>query len=88
MGRRAKYFFNDSGARASLFISRRYMPNFGTAAVNNEGGYDAAFLCDMLTQTRSANLSDEYEEIPSTVTNVRLYRVYAEQTAVGLHIKR
>ena len=64
------------------------MPNFGTAAVNNEGSYDAAFLRDMLTQTRNGNLSDEYEEIPSRVTNVRMYRVYTEQTEVGLHIKR
>jgi hypothetical protein len=37
------------------------------------GGSDAAFLRDMLTQT------------PSTVTNVRMHRVYTEQTGTGLH---
>jgi hypothetical protein len=88
MGRQANYFFNNSGARASLLISRRFVPNFGTAAINNEGSYDAAFLRDMLTQTRNENLSNEYEETPSGVTNVRAYRVYTEQMGIGLHIKR
>lgn len=88
MGRRADYFFNNSAARATLLISRRLVPDFGSAAVANEGSYDAVFLRDMLAQTRGGNLSNEYEEIPPGVTNARLYRVYAEQTVVGLHIKR
>src|SRR5262245_23376339 len=88
MGRRDKYFFNDSGARASLLISRCYAPKFGTSAVKNEGGSDAAFLRDMLAQTRNVNLSDGCEEIPSKVTNVRMYRVYTERTGIGIHIKR
>ena len=88
MGRRAKYFFQQFGRRASLLISRQHMPNFGTAAVTNEGGSDATFLRDMLTQTRNVNLSDEYEATPSTVTNVLMHRVYTEQTGIRLHIKR
>lgn len=88
VGRQADYFFNNSGARAALLISRRFVPSFGTAAVTNKGNYDTTFLRDMLIQTRSGNLLNEYEETSSRVTNVRMYRVYTEQTVIGFHIKR
>jgi len=42
----------------------------------------------MLSQTRGANLSNEYEAIPSGITDVRMYRVYAENTYIGFHIKK
>jgi hypothetical protein len=88
MGRQARYFFNNSGARASLLISRRLDTSIGSLAVTGEGSDDAAFLRDMLTQTRNGKLSNEYEETAPGVTDARLYRVYTEKTVVGLHIKR
>ena len=88
MGRQANYFFNDPGARASLLISRRFVSNFGSAAIVNEGTSDVKFLRDMLTQTRNGNIMSEREENSPGATNARLYRVYAEQTVVGFHIKR
>ena len=88
MGRQANYFLDGPGAKASLLISRRYVSDFGSAAVNNKGTYDVKFLRDMLAQTRSGKLTNEYEEIPQGSTNARMYRVYAEQTVVGFHIKR
>ncbi len=85
------YFFNNTAARAALVNSRWYNkvpPNGGSLPVANKGSFDPAFLLDMLTQTRGANLSNEYEAIPNGITDVRMFRVYAEKTLVGFHIQR
>lgn len=88
MGLRANYFVNNTAARAALVNSRWYDKTFGTRPVNNIGNFDTAFLVDMLTQTRGANLSNEYLAIPPEVTDVRMYRMIAEKTRIGFHIKR
>jgi hypothetical protein len=85
-GRLSNYFINNTSADARLINSRRY--NGGTFVVNNIGSPDISFLRDMLAQTRGSNLSNEYESFPAGITDVRMYRVYAERTIVGLHIKR
>lgn len=93
-GHSANYFFNNSSGSVDtrLINSRWYDKTFGTRLVNNIGSPDIAFLRDMLSQTRGANLSNEYELFPAPsvrqVTDVRMYRVYAERTIVGFHIKR
>jgi len=93
MGHSPNYFFNNTGLNARLINSRWLnttagAPNAGTNVVNNIGSADMTFLRNMLTQTRGANLSYEYEAIPSGITDVRMYRVYAENTYIGFHIKK
>jgi hypothetical protein len=90
-GHSANYFFKDSNVTtdARLINSRWYDKTFGTRVVNNVGnGADFNFLRAMLTQTRSANLSNEYEKFPANITDVRMYRVYVERTIAGIQIKK
>jgi hypothetical protein len=90
-GHSPAYFFNNTAARAALVNSRWYdknPPDGGTKVVPNIGSADIQFLRDMLTQTRGANLSNEYEAIPAGITDVRMYRVYAENALIGFHIKK
>jgi pectate lyase-like protein len=91
-GRSSSYFFRDPAtpADARLINSRWYnvAPNTGSTSVTDIGSPDLQFLRDMLSQTRGANLSNEYEMFPAGITDVRIYRVYAERTIVGFQIKR
>ncbi len=90
MGRAvADYFINNTSAQAALVNSRRY--NGGSEMVANKGSYNVTFLRQMLAQALDpnlSNLSNEYEVIPVNITDVRMYRVYAESVRIGFHIKR
>jgi hypothetical protein len=86
-GHSSNYFSNSTSADARLINSRWYDKTFGTRLVNNVGSADITFLRDLLSQTRGANLSNEYEQFPAGITDVRMYRVYVERTIVGIHIK-
>jgi hypothetical protein len=81
------YFVNNSPrALVALMNSREYLSDSGTRAVRNEGAASAAFVREMLAQTRG-----EQPRLPtalaSGVTDVRLYRVRIENCPEGLHLR-
>jgi hypothetical protein len=86
--RNSVYLSNNTSANARLINSRWYDKNYGTRTVTNIGSADVTWLRNMLTQTRGSNLTNEYEAIPAGITDVRIFRVYAENTIVGFQIKR
>jgi hypothetical protein len=62
-------------ARVALFHNRHLVKGLGTAPIPNQGDVDAAFLRDMLAQTRNARLQPFHPAKPD-VTDVRFDRVF------------
>jgi len=69
-------FSNDAPkAKVAVFHSRQLKRDFGTVAVPGQGVCDAAFLRDMLAQTRSARLQ-LFHPLKPDVTDGRFDRVF------------
>lgn len=66
---------NAPKAKVAVFHSRQGMKYLGTISGPDQGVCDAAFLREMLAQTRSARLPLFHPEKPS-VTDVRFDRVF------------
>ncbi len=69
-------FSNEApNAKVVLFHNRQHMPDLGTTSVLDQGTVDAAFLREMLAQTRTARLP-WLTPLPLEVTDVRFDRVF------------
>jgi len=69
-------FSNDApNAKVAVFHSRQRKPDLGTIAVPGKGVCDAAFLREMLAETRSARLQ-LFHPLKPDVTDVRFDRVF------------
>jgi len=77
---------NSPNARAVLLNSRRY-GNIGTVLIPNQGIAEAAFIREMLAQTRGEQPT-LLMALADDITDARFYRVRVEQTLIGIHLKR
>src|SRR5207248_1917398 len=74
-GNRDDFLVNRSpAARAALIESAKYTPGGGAIPVPDRGTADAAFLREMLAQTRSARPHPSAPPPPGS-TDLQLYRV-------------
>ena len=89
VGPSQSYLINQSSARTVVVNSKQFLlepdRTSGSIAVPDQGIADQSFLTSSLAQMR-AGLPNRIDSLPSTVTDVRLYRVGVANFGVGLHI--
>jgi len=86
-GTASTYFSNSPGAHGAFNLNRRYTKAEGSLPAPDEAGTPTEnFVRRMLSQSRSTHPS-EINDLPSGITDVRLFRIWVELGRTGIHVR-
>lgn len=77
---------NGSQGAVGLYMSKKHLASAGAVSIPNVGSSDNSFVLSAFNQARSLTWDVAPYNVPAGATDVRIYRVKANQIAQGLQI--